>query len=83
MRTKAGIERAVVDVLRRLGFLEGAPKGRPPLRNSIEGDTMRLYFELPCREFSLPRSGRIYGEGPWWPSAARVAAPITCATRWP
>jgi ribosomal protein S19E (S16A) len=26
------IERAVVDVLRKLGFLEGAPKGRPPLR---------------------------------------------------
>jgi hypothetical protein len=32
MQTKAGIERAVVDVLRKLGFLEGAPKGRPPLR---------------------------------------------------
>ena len=32
MRTKAGTERAVVDVLRKLGFLEGAPKGRPPLR---------------------------------------------------
>jgi hypothetical protein len=32
MRTKAGIERAVVDVLRKLGFLEGAPKGPPPLR---------------------------------------------------
>jgi hypothetical protein len=32
MRIKAGIERAVVDVLRKLGFLEGAPKGRPPLR---------------------------------------------------
>jgi hypothetical protein len=32
MKTKAGIERAVVDVLRKLGFLEGAPKGRPPLR---------------------------------------------------
>jgi hypothetical protein len=30
MKTKAGIERAVVDVLRKLGFLEGAPKGRPP-----------------------------------------------------
>jgi hypothetical protein len=27
MPTKAGIERAVVDVLRKLGFLEGAPKG--------------------------------------------------------
>ena len=32
MRTKAGIERAVVDVLHKLGFLEPAPKGRPPLR---------------------------------------------------
>jgi hypothetical protein len=32
MQTEAGIERAVVDVLRKLGFLEGAPKGRPPLR---------------------------------------------------
>jgi hypothetical protein len=33
MRTKAAIERAVVDVLRKLGFLEGAPKGTPPLRD--------------------------------------------------
>jgi hypothetical protein len=32
MQTKAGIERAVVDVLRRLGFLPGAPKPAPPLR---------------------------------------------------
>jgi hypothetical protein len=32
MPTKAGIERAVVDVLRKLGFLEGAQKGPPPLR---------------------------------------------------
>jgi hypothetical protein len=32
MRIKAGIERAVVDVLRKLGFLEGPRKGRPPLR---------------------------------------------------
>ena len=32
MQTKAGIERAVVDVLRKLGFLKGAPKGRPPMR---------------------------------------------------
>jgi hypothetical protein len=32
MRTKAAIERAVVNVLRKLGFLEGAPKGTPPLR---------------------------------------------------
>jgi len=31
MRTKARIERAV-DVLHKLGFLEPAPKGRPPLR---------------------------------------------------
>ena len=29
VQTKAGIERAVVDVLRKLGFLEGAPKGGP------------------------------------------------------
>ena len=27
MQTKAGIERAVVDVLRKLGFLKGAPNG--------------------------------------------------------
>jgi hypothetical protein len=32
MRTKAGIERAVVDVLCKLGFLERAPKRPPPLR---------------------------------------------------
>jgi hypothetical protein len=32
MQTKAGIERAVVDVLRKLGFLEPAPKRPPPLR---------------------------------------------------
>jgi hypothetical protein len=32
IRIKAGIERAVVDVLRTLGFLDPAPKGRPPLR---------------------------------------------------
>jgi len=32
MQTKAGIERAVLYVLRKLGFLEGASKGRPPLR---------------------------------------------------
>ena len=31
MRTKAGIERAVVDVLRRLGFLPPQPKGAPKL----------------------------------------------------
>jgi hypothetical protein len=30
MQTKAGIERAVVDGLRKLGFLEPAPKGPPP-----------------------------------------------------
>jgi hypothetical protein len=30
MKTKAGIERAVVDVLRKLGFLDPALKG-PPL----------------------------------------------------
>jgi hypothetical protein len=29
MRTKAGIERAVVDVLGRLGFLPQQPKGVP------------------------------------------------------
>jgi hypothetical protein len=32
MQTKAGIERAVVDVLRKLGLLEPAPKRPPPLR---------------------------------------------------
>ena len=32
MRTKAGIERAVVDVLRKFGILEPAPKRPPPLR---------------------------------------------------
>jgi hypothetical protein len=32
MRTKASIERAVVDVLRKVGFLDPAPNGRPPLR---------------------------------------------------
>jgi len=35
MQTKAGIERAVVDVLRKLGFLEGAPERRPPLRTHL------------------------------------------------
>jgi hypothetical protein len=32
MQTKAGSERAVVDVLRKLGFLEEGPRGRPPFR---------------------------------------------------
>src|SRR4051794_6953303 len=32
LSTKAGIERAVVDVLRKLGFLEPAPKKPPHLR---------------------------------------------------
>jgi hypothetical protein len=32
LQTKAGIERAVVDVVRKLDFLDPAPKGRPPLR---------------------------------------------------
>ena len=32
MRTKAGIERAVVDVLRKYGILPPAPKRPPPLR---------------------------------------------------
>jgi hypothetical protein len=32
MRTKAGIERAVVDVLRKLGLLHEAPKPKPRLR---------------------------------------------------
>jgi hypothetical protein len=32
MQTKAGIERAVVDVLRKYGVLEPAPKRPPPLR---------------------------------------------------
>jgi hypothetical protein len=32
MRTKAGIERAVIDVLRRLGMLPSAPPKAPPLR---------------------------------------------------
>ena len=34
MRTKAGIE----PCLRKDGVLEPAPKGRPPLRNSTEGE---------------------------------------------
>jgi hypothetical protein len=33
IRTKAGVERAVVDVLRKFGVLRPAPKpGKPPLR---------------------------------------------------
>jgi hypothetical protein len=32
MQTKSGIERAVVDVLHRLGFLPGATKPMPRLR---------------------------------------------------
>jgi hypothetical protein len=32
MQTKESIKRAVVEVLRELGFLEGAPKRPPPLR---------------------------------------------------
>ncbi len=32
VRTKAGIERAVIDVLRKIGLLPPAPKGPPPLR---------------------------------------------------
>jgi hypothetical protein len=37
MRTKAGIERAVVDVLRRLGFLPPEPKGAPKLHVAKDG----------------------------------------------
>jgi hypothetical protein len=42
MWTKAGIERAVVEVLRKLGFLEGAPGAGGPYgllkrKPSIEG----------------------------------------------
>jgi hypothetical protein len=32
LRTKAGIERAVLDVLRRVGVLPAAPAKAPPLR---------------------------------------------------
>ncbi len=32
IRTKAGVERAVVDVLRKLGFLPPGPKTKPRLR---------------------------------------------------
>jgi hypothetical protein len=32
MQTKAGFERAVVEVLRRVGLLPPAPKGRPRVR---------------------------------------------------
>jgi hypothetical protein len=32
MRTKESIKRAVVEVLRELGFLDPAPKRPPPLR---------------------------------------------------
>jgi hypothetical protein len=36
-RTRAGIERAVVDTLRRFGFLPPAPKGAPPIRLVRDG----------------------------------------------
>jgi hypothetical protein len=32
MQTKAGFERAVVEVLRKVGLLPPAPKGLPPVR---------------------------------------------------
>ena len=38
IRTKAGVERAVVDVLRKLGFLPALPKTKPRLRLVDEGD---------------------------------------------
>ncbi len=38
IRTKGGVERAVVDVLRKLGFLPPTPKTKPRLRVVKEED---------------------------------------------
>ncbi len=38
IRTKAGVERAVVDVLRKLGLLPSVPKTKPRLRVVKEED---------------------------------------------
>ena len=39
IRTKAGVERAVVDVLRKLGLLPEAPKIKPALRLVDDDET--------------------------------------------
>jgi hypothetical protein len=38
MRTKAGIERVVVEVLVKYGFLKPAPKRPPPIRIAVDND---------------------------------------------
>jgi hypothetical protein len=60
MRTKAGIERAVVDVLHKLGFLEGAPKGRPNYGLS-KSRGLKAYWVISPHTDHLPVRLRLAG----------------------